>query len=243
METLKLYRDDHYRTECEAEVIGISEKGILLNQTIFFGEAGGQIGDSGQIGDAQIGDAQHSGGNLLLRDDAPMINVRTRIHHVSATKANLQVGDSVTVKIDWERRYRIMQMHSAGHLVFYFALKLFGPDGVHKLHGTLKGCRLGDDNGRFDFPALAKLTQDDIQRIADTANNFAAQNHDIVYRVDPDEPDLRYWICGDIEMFCGGTHVRNTRELPHITVRRRTKGKGLERVYLEFGEQAKFNKN
>lgn len=239
METTKLYRDDHYKTECEAEVIGTSAKGILLNQTIFFGEAGGQIGDSGQIsgpfGTAPIIDAQHTGGQLLLRDDAPMINVRTRIHHIPAPNApQLQVGDSVTVHIDWPRRYRIMQMHSAGHLVFYFALKLFGPDGTHKLHGTLKGCRLGNDNGRFDFPALAKLTQDDIQRIADAANNFASQDHDIVYRVDPNEPDLRYWICDNIEMFCGGTHVRNTRELPHITVRRRAKGKGLERIYLEL---------
>ena len=233
-ETHKLYREHPYQTECNAEVVAITDKGIQLNQTVFYGEAGGQIGDSGRLNDLTIVDAQHSVGRVLLRSDAPMIQVRTKINHVSTDGAALAVGDVVKVEIDWDRRYKIMQMHSAGHLVFYFALKFFGPDGDARLRGNLKGCRLGDDNGRFDFPALGKLTAEDIQRIEDASNNMIAQNLSIDAEPDAEEPDLRWWTCGEIGMYCGGTHVRNTREIGEISVKRRAKGKGLERIYLEL---------
>ena len=163
-----------------------------------------------------------------------MINVRTKINHIPATTPNFKVGDAVSVEIDWERRYRIMRMHTAGHLVFYYALKFFGPDGDGRLRGNLKGCRLGDDNGRFDFPAVGKLTAADIERVQDAVNLLVEKAIDIQYRVDPEEPDLRWWMCDEIGMYCGGTHVRNTRELDLINVKRRAKGKGLERIYLEF---------
>jgi alanyl-tRNA synthetase len=235
METRKLYHNNPYLAECEAEITALTNKGIQLNQTVFFGEAGGQIGDTGTIASIEIIGAQHAGGRMLFRSDAPMINVRTKINHLPAeTVAGLQIGEVVRVNLDWERRYRIMRMHSAGHLVYYFALKFFGPDGAHKLRGDLKGCRLGNDSGRFDFPALDKLTAGDIERIQDTANDFATQGLDISFRVDSAEPDLRYWVCGEIEMYCGGTHVRNTREIGDLIVKRRSKGRGLERVYLEL---------
>ncbi|MEM9777975.1 MAG: alanine--tRNA ligase-related protein, partial [Chloroflexota bacterium] len=148
-ETHKLYRENPYQISCEAEVVEVTENVIRLNKTVFYGEAGGQIGDIGRINNLPITDAQHSVGRMLLRPDAPMIQVRTKINHIAENAPAFAVGDSVKVEIDWERRYKIMRMHSAGHLVFYYALKLFGPDGDGRLRGNLKGCRLGDDNGRF----------------------------------------------------------------------------------------------
>lgn len=233
-ETHKLYRENPYQTECEAEVVAITKRGIQLNQTVFYGEAGGQIGDTGRLNELAIVDAQHVFGRMLTRPDAPMIQVRTKINHVPSSAIPFAVGDTVKVAIDWERRYKIMQMHSAGHLVYYFALKLFGPDGDGRLRGNLKGCRLGNDNGRFDFPSVGKLSAEDIERIQDASNNLIAQSLDINAVPDPEEPDLRWWTCGEIGMYCGGTHVRNTSELPLLRVRRRAKGKGLERIYLEF---------
>ena len=233
-ETHKLYRDNPYQTSCEAEVTAVTDKGIQLNQTLFFGEAGGQIGDTGRINDVPIVDTQHGVGQMLFRSDAPMIQVRTKINHLPAAPHPLKVGDAVKVEINWERRYKIMRMHSAGHLVFYFALKFFGPDGDGRLRGNLKGCRLGDDNGRFDFPALAKLTVDDILHIEEASNEMIVQNLNIDAVPDAEEPDLRWWTCGEIGMYCGGTHVRNTSEIGQISVKRRAKGKGLERIYLEL---------
>ncbi|MEM7801530.1 MAG: alanyl-tRNA editing protein [Chloroflexota bacterium] len=232
METKKLYREEPYRTSCEAEVVAVTPQGIQLNQTVFYGEAGGQIGDSGTLNGVQISDAQHIAGQMLMRPDAPMINVRTKINHIPEKSGQLQVGDVVLVEIDWERRYKIMRMHTAGHLVYYYALKFFGPDGDGRLHGRLKGCRLADDSGRFDFPSLGKLNADDMQRIEEAANTLIVKEADITYDVDPEEPDLRWWQCDEIGMYCGGTHVRNTRELGPIQVKRRAKGKGLERIYL-----------
>ncbi len=237
METIKLYRNDPYQKRCEAEVVAVTKNGVQLNQTIFFGEAGGQIGDSGRLNEIVIHDSQHTAGRMLFRDDAPMIKVRTVINHVPESTNGLKVGDGVEVEIDWERRYHIMQMHTAGHLVYYFALKFFGPEGDGRLRGNLKGCRLGNDNGRFDFPSLGKLTADDIRRIEDASNEMRLKKFDIQSKLDAEEPDLCYWTCGEIEMFCGGTHVRNTSELDHITVKRRSKGKGLERIYLELANR------
>ncbi len=235
METRKLYRDDPYLTTCEAEIVAIRDGAIELDQTVFYAEAGGQVGDTGTIAPLAIVDAQHVGGRMLLRQDAPAINVRTTIVHVPAAVSHeLAVGDGVQVTVDWERRYRIMRMHTAGHLVFFYALKFCGPDGSGKLRGNLKGCHIADDSARFDFSAVGKLDQSDIARIQDTANELVAQGLPIDYRVDASEPDLRYWICGEIEMYCGGTHVRDTREIGDIVVKRRSQGRGLERVYLEL---------
>ena len=71
MSTLKLYRDNPYQTRCEAEITAVTPKGIQLNQTLFYGEAGGQIGDSGRINGLAITDAQHIAGQMLMRADAP----------------------------------------------------------------------------------------------------------------------------------------------------------------------------
>ncbi|HEY7416668.1 MAG TPA: hypothetical protein VH593_15880, partial [Ktedonobacteraceae bacterium] len=167
--------------------------------------------------------------------DAPVIQVRTQIVHITDEDvARLSVNDAVHVSIDWQRRYNIMRMHSAAHFVFYYARKLFGPDGAHKLYGTLKGCRIGDDNARFDFPASVKLDQSDIARIEDATNSLIVKDLDINYEPDATEPDLRYWVCGEVEMYCGGTHVHNTKEIGTVSVKRRSQGKGLERIYLEI---------
>jgi alanyl-tRNA synthetase len=235
METHKLYRDNPYLTECDAQVVATNNQTIELDQTVFYGEAGGQVGDMGSVASLKIVDAQHMGGRLLLRFDAPTIHVGTRIVHIADTNpAGLAVGDAVKVTIDWERRYKIMRMHSAAHLVFYYALKYCGPQGSNKLVGSLKGCRIAEDNARFDFPALGKLDQSDIDRIQEASNEMVAKRFSIDYRVDEAEPDLRYWMCGEIEMYCGGTHVRDTSEIGEISVKRRSQGRGLERIYLEL---------
>lgn len=238
METHKLYRDDPYASECEAEVVAVTPGGIELNQTVFYGEAGGQVGDVGMVAGSTIVDAQHGGGTLVLRKDVPVIKVRTSILHIpDPTSQPVQVGDVVKVAIDWERRYKIMQMHSAAHLVYHFALKDFGPDGSQKLRGNLKGCRIDETSARFDFPGIERLNASDIARIQDESNELAARDLDITYEVDDAEPDLRYWHCGEIAMYCGGTHVRNTREFGRIVVKRRSQGSGLERIYLELAAE------
>ncbi|MCI0711095.1 MAG: alanyl-tRNA editing protein [Chloroflexi bacterium] len=230
--TTKLYRFDPYQSVCTAEVIDIQDGHLILNQTVFFGEAGGQIGDTGTINGVVIGDAQHSDGRMLIRQDLPTIKVGTDIKHFSdGSLDNLKIGDEVTATIDWERRYRIMRMHSAAHLVYYYSLKFFGDT---KLQDYLRGCRIGDDSGRFDFAASDKLSPDDLTRIEDAANNLAAKSLDIHSDINPDEPDLVWWTCGEIGMYCGGTHVRNTSEIGTITVRRKSKGQGTERVYFEI---------
>lgn len=236
METQKLYRDYPYLKECNAQVISIGTQGIELNQTVFFAEAGGQVGDQGTIEEVPILDAQHLGGRLLLRSDAPVINVGTTIVHLPSVPTPFSIGDQVRIVLDWPRRYRIMRMHTAAHVVLYAALQFAGPRGSAKLHGTLKGCRIDAEEARFDFPAQERLNTTDLARIQDWSNAFLHQDFAIEYNADRDEPDLRSWRCGEIAMYCGGTHVRNTKEVGEIIVKRHNKGKGLERIYLKFNE-------
>jgi len=235
METHKLYRDDPYLTENEAHIVSIADNRIELDQTVFYGEAGGQIGDTGTVAGIRIVDTQHAGGKPLFRSDAPVINVQTTIMHIADEQgATLSPGTTVQVQIDWERRYRIMRMHSAAHFVYHYTRKFCGSEGTQKIFGTLKGCRISAESARFDFPARKRLDQSDIQHIQDAANTLIIRDLDIHYEPDATEPDLRWWVCGEVEMYCGGTHVRNTREIGEIVVKRRSQGSGLERVYLEL---------
>src|SRR2546421_6644578 len=113
MQTRKLYQDDPYQTTCDAEVVAVSETGIELDQTVFFGESGGQVGDRGSVASSKIIDARPAGGEQLLRLGAPAIDIRTTIIHIpDVSTVGLVRGDVVHVAIDWQRRYRIMRMHS-----------------------------------------------------------------------------------------------------------------------------------
>ncbi len=234
MPTKKLYQADPYLRECQATVVYAENDHVELDQTCFYAEAGGQVGDTGFINEWRVKDTQNEEGDLLIRADVPVITVRTRVVHIlESDQAKLQAGDSVRVKLDWERRYHTMRMHSAAHVVHHFLYDVFGSEGTGAI-GLLQGCLIEPTNSRFDFFVTHKLDQDKLDLVGRLANAMIRKNLPIDIRADQNEPDLRYWICGDVEMPCGGTHVRNTSEIGPIVIRRRSKGKNTERVYMAF---------
>ncbi|NUS22160.1 MAG: alanyl-tRNA editing protein, partial [Mesorhizobium sp.] len=109
--TEALFRDDAYQRAAEAEVVAVNDRGgILLDRTIFYGTSGGQPGDTGIFERAD-------GGRLAI---AATITGETKdeIIHVPAPEQPLPVvGEKLRLLIDWERRYRLMRMHSACHLL------------------------------------------------------------------------------------------------------------------------------
>lgn len=106
MQTKPLYLEDAYKTTCTAKILEIKDGAIVLDQTIFYPEGGGQPSDQGTIitsnGKFRVDHVQ------LLGD---------KIIHEGKSTGELKVGDEVECKIDWERRYRNMQIHTAGHVL------------------------------------------------------------------------------------------------------------------------------
>lgn len=212
--TVRLYHEDPYLREFEATVLSIDGNDVALDRTTFYPEGGGQVGDTGVIGGVRVADTQ-------IRDG--------RVVHILEESPCFGVGDSVKCRIDWERRYRIMKLHSAAHIMEHFLWQRLGK--MERL-----GSRVDEKKDRADYAYEGRLPADDLRQVEEAANRFLAEGHEIRIRLDPSRPGIRIWSCDPIEMPCGGTHVRNTREIGAIRLRRRNPGRGVERVETALAE-------
>ena len=106
--TDELFRDDAYARSCEAEVLAVLDGGVCLDRTVFYCTGGGQPGDRGR---------------LLLDDGAALEVVDTVkdggriVHRLADGVEPPAIGARVIGEVDWSRRYRLMRMHSAMHLL------------------------------------------------------------------------------------------------------------------------------
>lgn len=232
-----LFRDDSYLQSTPAKVIHVTEDGgIVLDRTVFYAASGGQPGDSGTIVLADgtvipIATAVHPEGD------------KTRIVHMPADgQGSVAVGDAVTAGIDWERRYRLMRMHTALHLlsvVFPFAVT---------------GGSVGEDKSRLDFDMPE--VPEDLPALEAALNAMVTGNHAVTQEWITDaemaaNPDLiktmnvkppmgqgrvRLIRIGNVDLQpCGGTHVRNTQEIGRLALGKiEKKGKQNRRVSVVF---------
>jgi len=213
-ETEKLYNEDPYMRRFEATVVSIDGNEVALDRTAFYPEGGGQVGDTGLIGGVRVADTQ-------IRDG--------RVVHVLEAPPGFGAGDAVQGEIDWERRHRIMRLHSAAHIMEHF---------LHRELGEIArlGSRVDDEKDRADYAYEGRLPADALMRVEEAANRLIAEDREIAIRLDPRRPGIRIWSCGGIEMPCGGTHVRGTGEIGAIRLRRRNPGRGVERVETALAE-------
>ncbi|KEK25039.1 alanyl-tRNA editing protein [Bacillus gaemokensis] len=225
----KLYLEDPYLQECNATITRIDGNKIFLDQTVFYPEGGGQLGDQGWIAGNEVIDTQKTGGNLFYHSDFPIIKVGSEVAHILKDPVKeLHVGMKVQAKINWERRHILMRMHSAAHLVYYYTFKVFGEMYV-------KGCHIAEDRARFDFYSPDKrLDREGLDEVEKLANLIIKRNLPIPNIPLDEEPEAINWICGDMHIPCGGTHVRQTGDIGEISVIRNSRGKSLERIYLKI---------
>lgn len=207
-QTNRLYSDDPYLKEFKARVISIRNSKVELDRTAFYPEGGGQVGDTGFIEDIRVANTQ-------LENE--------RIIHLIEAIPSFSIGKHVKCSIDWERRYKIMKLHSAAHIMEHFLYKELG-----KLHRA--GSRVDDLKDRADYTYKGRLPTEALKRTEEATNKFLAEGHEVEIRLDSSNPRIRIWYCGPIEMLCGGTHILNTREIGSIKLKRRNPGKGVERV-------------
>lgn len=234
MPTDCLFRDDSYLKECQARVVAVTDKGIVLDRTVFYANSGGQPGDSGAL---TLADGTQIPIPTAVYTDA----AKSEIAHVAAAGAPaLKAGDTVTATIDWDKRFARMRMHTALHLL------------SAALPYAVTGGSVGESESRLDFDIPeAGLDKDEITR---RVNEMIATNAGVSDRWISDEelaanPGLVKTMSvkppmgtGRVRLIdiagldlqpCGGTHVRSTGEIGTVAVTQiEKKGKQNRRVRL-----------
>lgn len=206
--TRKLFWVDPYLTILDTIVRAVDGNTITLKDTIFYAFSGGQESDSGTIGGSPVLEAAKSG---------------LEIEYLLPPNHGLRIGEPVQVKIEWERRYRLMRLHFAAELILELAYRKL--EEVEKI-----GAHISADKARVDFswpenlkPLFPELTTQ-AQAIID-------RDIKIISVFSDEEKQLRYWeVPGFARVPCGGTHLKRTGEVGRILLKRNNIGRGKERI-------------
>ena len=223
----------------EVKNLNEGEEGIIiLNQTPFYGESGGQVGDSGIIisGDSlfEVKDVQKKLGNLFL-------------HYGKMKKGNLKINENVEMKINLDKRNNVRAYHSATHLLHESLRRTLGT------HVTQKGSLVAPDRLRFDFSHMKPISSEELNKIDSIVNEVVNKKSEVVTRImTPKEgiehgalalfgekygDEVRVVFMGEEENkffsteLCGGTHVRNTGDVGKFKIISQTAiASGVRRV-------------
>jgi misacylated tRNA(Ala) deacylase len=230
-----VFRQDPYAKSCEGRVLSADTRGIRLDRTVFYPMGGGQPGDTGRL--------RAANGDVVEIVDTLKGEGPDDVLHVPAEGAAVPApATTVTAEIDWQRRYRMMQMHTCMHLLSAV------------LRYPVTGGQIGPDKGRLDFDipeggldkaeltaALNRLiaadhpvrprwiTDDELAAQPDLVKTMSVQppmGHGRVRLIDIDGLDLQP---------CGGTHVARTGEIaPVVVAKIEKKGRQNRRVVIAF---------
>jgi len=226
---------------------------IVVNQTPFYGESGGQVGDKGLIKGAKgalfrVSDTQKKLGDLI-------------VHLGRVETGSFKVGDAVELVVDSARRAAIRANHSATHLVHEALRQVLGP------HVAQKGSLVAPDRLRFDFSHTKPMSAEEIGKVEDLANAIVRQNAPVETRLMALEDALQ---SGAMALFgekygeevrvvsmgegtggpkankawsvelCGGTHVRRTGDIGLVRIVAETaSAAGVRRIEALTGEGAR----
>ena len=230
-----IFEENPYTKEIETRIkeINIENKTVELENTIFYGKSGGQPGDIGKIiaGDQEIEVSD------TIKADGSIKNILENLNGLSKNQ-------NIIARINWDKRYKYMRMHSALHLMCASI-----PLGV-------TGGQIGYDKSRLDFNDPDKeIKKEELQ---ERINTLTKEDHEITYEyidsqilksqpelvrtmsVKPPniEGKLRFVKIGNVDFQpCGGTHVRSTKEVGKITIGKiENKGRMNRRVNISIND-------
>ena len=224
-----LFRDDPYLRACEATIVGVHGETVELDRTVFYPLGGGQAGDTGRLGPWRVLDTRKG-------------PTADSVLHILEPGAAPVVGSTVEAQLDWERRHRLMRLHSALHLL----------GAVVKAPVT--GGRISEDKAHLDFDVemsrlvageieaeLNELTMRGVETRVRWITDAELDAHPELVKtmsVAPPRGEGRVRLLeipGIDLQACGGTHVANTGEIGRLkVVRIRSEGKRNKRVTLEL---------
>lgn len=232
--TDQLYHDDPYATTATATVLSVRGHYAVFDQSLFYAESGGQVADQGTVNGRRVIDVQKAGGRPFQLPNGEVATIESVFCHEFADPCDLTVGEQVTMEVDWERRFRNMQMHTLAHFLFHATGEYLEANGLTR---STRGCHISDNSARFDFGCA--IPTDAVPGIQDRVRTLLSTSPEATVEALPGTHDVFVWRAGDIEIPCGGTHVHHPKEIQGaVTVRRRTKGKGGTRLYVELDRDA-----
>ena len=205
----------------EVKSLNSGDEGMIIsNQTPFYGESGGQVGDTGEITSGEfkfkVNDVQKKLGDLF-------------VHYGKVENGNINLNNNIEMKIDQERRDNIRAYHSATHLLHESLRRVLGT------HVTQKGSLVEADRLRFDFSHMKPISENEVEKIETIVNEMVQTQSNVKTRLmTPKEAvnngalalfgekygdEVRVLSMGDEKNkyfsteLCGGTHVKNTGDI------------------------------
>jgi len=228
-----LFRDDAYLKTATARVVAVRDGKVELDRTIFYPLGGGQPGDTGFL-------VRAGGERLVVADTRKGESPGAVAHHLAAGTVPPETGETVGLEIDWDRRYALMRLHTALHVMSCVVI------------APVTGGNIAPDKARLDFDI--DITLLDADRIAAGTNELIARGvaTETVWITDEEldaRPELVKTMsvqpprgAGRVRLLripgidlqpCGGTHVANIAEIGAIQVLRiRNEGKRNKRVEI-----------
>ncbi|MAF34481.1 alanyl-tRNA editing protein AlaX [Candidatus Woesearchaeota archaeon] len=229
--TKALYLDDAYLKEFNANITKVEGTSVWMDETAFYPTSGGQPNDTGTI----KADKEYKVVNVIKQDGD--------IVHI-VDQEGLQPGPAECT-IDWERRYKLMRMHTSAHVLSQTIFKA--------TDALCSGNELGEEKSRMDFSV--PITKDQFQGFVEEANKIIDQDLPITWKFMPKEeamklgeafrlmgknhPNLdvlRMVSIGDFDIQAdGGTHVKSTKLVGHLgLIKFENKGAQRKRIYWEL---------
>jgi alanyl-tRNA synthetase len=230
-----------YREGAQVGALASGEEGtVVLDQTPFYAESGGQVGDRGEI----VG----STGTFGV-DDTQKIQAEVFGHQGALKTGTLKVGDAVEARVYEERRKRTMRNHSVTHLMHKALREVLGP------HVQQKGSLVDADKTRFDFSHDKPISDEELRQVELRVNGEIIQNTPTRAQIMPMEEakksgammlfgekygdEVRVLDIGSSREFCGGTHVARTGDIGLFKiVEQSAVAAGVRRVEAKTGEGA-----
>jgi misacylated tRNA(Ala) deacylase len=233
--TDKIFYQDSYQKTHQSEIVAVLEDGIVMESTIFYPLGGGQPGDTGVL---MLDGDEYRVTDTCFAEDRVMI-----VHHLNAEDLfAFNVGDRIDMVLDWERRHRLMRMHTSLHLM------------CHLITAQATGGSIGEAESRIDFDLQGQVVDKDnltleMNRliksqlpvtIGSITDEVLALNPGLVRTMSVQPPkgqgSIRTVSILDTDYQpCGGTHVNNTAEIGEVIVTKiKNKGKQNKRISLEL---------
>ena len=226
----ELFYKDAYLKECDTKVVScVKDKDlykVILEETIFYPEGGGQSSDLGMINDAKVTNVKRENDEIVHYVDKP-----------------LNINENVYLKIDWNRRFDHMQNHTGEHILSGTIHKLYGYENV--------GFHMDEEKIQADYDGILK--EEDIEKIEFLINDAIHQNIPVVETY-PDNQELeklefrskkelsgkvRIVSIDDVDVCaCCGTHVKTTAEVNLIKILSFEKHKTGTRIEMKCGNRA-----
>ena len=228
-----LFRDDAYAKTASARVVAVTDRGVELDRTIFYAQGGGQVGDTGVL-------LRASGEKIPVVDTRKGEAADSVVHVLPPDAPRPEAGEALALEIDWERRYRLMRLHTALHVMSCVVV------------APVTGGNIAPDRARLDFDIDMSLL--DAGQIEREVNALLARGvwTETVWITDAEldaRPELVKTMSvqpprgsGRVRLLkipgidlqpCGGTHVANIGEIGAIRVLKiRSEGKRNKRVEI-----------